>query len=214
MPTPPKVINLDQIEAVPGPGTLTWLPVRYALGIHAFGCNAYIAEEAGNDVVEPHTEDPKLGHEELYFVARGRARFTIDEQTYDAPAGTYVFVPDPASHRHAVAVDAGTTVLSFGGPPTFQPSGWEWVFRAAALQQSDPATAREILEDGLRGNPESASLYYGLACVEALDGRHGNALTALRKAIELKPEVREWAREDADFQTLQDDTTFRALIGI
>jgi tetratricopeptide (TPR) repeat protein len=214
MPTPPKVISLDQIEAIPGPGTLTWLPVRYTLGIRAFGCNAYIAEEAGNDVVEPHTEDPKLGHEELYFVARGRARFTIDEQTYDAAAGTYVFVPDPASHRHAVAVDAGTTVLSFGGPPTFQPSGWEWAFRAAALQQSDRATAREILEDGLRANPESASLYYGLACVEALDGRHENSLTALRKAIELGPEVKEWAREDADFQTLQDDTTFRALIGI
>jgi tetratricopeptide (TPR) repeat protein len=214
MPTPPKVISLDQIEAIPGPGTLTWLPVRYTLGIRAFGCNAYIAEEAGNDVVEPHTEDPKLGHEELYFVARGRARFTIDEQTYDAAAGTYVFVPDPASHRHAVAVDAGTTVLSFGGPPTFQPSGWEWAFRAAALQQSDRAAAREILEDGLRANPESAGLYYGLACVEALDGRDENALTALRKAIELKPEAREWAREDADFQTLQDDTTFRALIGI
>jgi tetratricopeptide (TPR) repeat protein len=214
MPAPPKVINLDQIEAIPGPGTLTWLPVRYTLGIRAFGCNAYVAKEAGDDVVEPHTEDPKLGHEELYFVARGRARFTIDEQTYDAAAGTYVFVPDPASHRHAVAVDAGTTVLSFGGPPTFQPSGWEWAFRAAALQQSDRAAAREILEDGLRANPESAGLYYGLACVEALDGRDENALTALRKAIELKPEAREWAREDADFQTLQDDTTFRALIGI
>jgi cytochrome c-type biogenesis protein CcmH/NrfG len=105
-------------------------------------------------------------------------------------------------------------VLSFGAPPTFQPSGWEWAFRAAALQQSDRATAREILEDGLRANPESASLYYGLACVEALDGRHENSLTALRKAIELGPEVKEWAREDADFQTLQDDTTFRALIGI
>jgi len=51
--------------------------------------------EAGQDVVEPHTESPELGHEELYFVARGTATFTIDGESFDAPAGTYVFVPIP-----------------------------------------------------------------------------------------------------------------------
>ena len=76
-------------------------------------------------MVEPHTESLELGHEELYFVARGRARVTIDGEQFDAPAGTYVFIPDPASHRHAVAEEEGTTVLSFGGPPTFKPSEWE-----------------------------------------------------------------------------------------
>ena len=99
MPTPPKVVHLDQIEPVSGPGTLTWRPVRSTLGIRAFGCNAYTTREAGQDVVEPHTENPQLAHEELYFVASGRATFTIDGERYDAPAGTYVFVPDPASHR-------------------------------------------------------------------------------------------------------------------
>jgi tetratricopeptide (TPR) repeat protein len=205
------VISLDEIEPLPGPGTLTWHPVRYTLGIRAFGCNAYTAAEAGQDVVEPHTEDPKLAHEELYFVARGRATFTIDEQTYDAPAGTYVFIPDPASHRHAVAAEAGTAVLSFGGPPSFEPSGWEWAFRSAPLFQSDRPQAREILEDGLRAHPESATLHYSLACVEALDGRDEEALAALRKAVELRPEVKEWAREDADFETLHHDPVFRAL---
>jgi hypothetical protein len=68
----------------------------------------------------------------------------------DAPAGTYVFVPDPGSHRHAVATEVPATVLSFGGPPTFEPSDWEWGFRAAPLMRSDPAQAREILERGVR----------------------------------------------------------------
>jgi quercetin dioxygenase-like cupin family protein len=121
---PVSVVHLDEIERIPGPNTLTWLPVRATLGVRAFGCNAYVAGEAGDDVVEPHTEEG-AGHEEMYFVARGRAEFTVDGERIDAPAGTYVFIPDPESHRHAVAAEAGTTVLSFGGPPTFEPSEWE-----------------------------------------------------------------------------------------
>ncbi len=219
MPQAPKVVKLEEIEALPGPGTLRWRPVRYTLGVRAFGCNAYTAERAGDDVVEPHTEDPSpahedpsLAHEELYFVARGRATFTIDEQRYEAPAGTYVFIPDPASHRHAVADEPGTTVLSFGGPAGFQPSAWEWAFRAGALQTSDPARARAILDDGLRVHPEAASLHYGLSCLDALEGRRDDAVTRLRTAIELRPEVRQWAREDADLDGLRDDPELSALI--
>ena len=106
--------RLEELEAVPGPSTLTWRPVRAHLGVRAFGTNAYTAERAGEDVVEPHTESAELPHEELYFVARGQAKFSLDGEEVDAPAGTYVFVRDPAVHRHTVAVEPGTTVLSFG----------------------------------------------------------------------------------------------------
>src|SRR4051812_46594988 len=115
MPEPARyaVAHLDEIEALPGPGTLTWRPVRATLGIRAFGTNAYTAAQTGEDVVEPHTESAELAHEELYFVARGRATFRLDDEEIDAPTGTYVFVRDPAVHRHAVAAEPGTTVLSF-----------------------------------------------------------------------------------------------------
>lgn len=211
---PPKVIQLDEIEAIPGPGSLTWRPVRLTLGVRAFGCNAYTAGAAGEDVVEPHTEDPTLAHQELYFVARGRATFTIDGSEYDAPAGTYVFIPDPASHRHAVAAEAGTTVLSFGGPPTFQPSAWEWTFRADPLMRSDPARAREILAEGLEAHPESGWLYYAVACLEAVQGNREAALAALRHAVELRPGVADLAREDEDFASLREDPEFRALASL
>ncbi len=214
MPEAPKIVHLDQLESIPGPGTLTWHPVRLTLGVQAFGCNAYTAGEAGQDVVEPHTEDPKLAHQELYFVASGRARFTIDGESYDAPTGTYVFVPDPASHRHAVAEEAGTTVLSFGGPPTFEPSAWESTFRAAALARSDPPRALEILAEGLEAHPESASLHYEVACLQAVKGNRDAALVALRRALELKPEAAVWARDDEDFETLGDDPEFRALAAL
>jgi tetratricopeptide (TPR) repeat protein len=214
MPEPPKIIHLDQLESVPGPGSLTWHPVRLTLDVRAFGCNAYTAGEAGQDVVEPHTEDPNLAHQELYFVAAGRATFTIDGVSYDAPAGTYVFVPDPASHRHAVAAQAGTTVLSFGGPATFQPSAWEWAFRAGPLIRTDPARAREILADGLELHPESASLHYTLGSLEAVEGDRSAALASLRKAIELRPDLSPWAREDKDFEGLWDDPGFRELTAL
>jgi quercetin dioxygenase-like cupin family protein len=212
VPDPPRVIHLDELEKIPGPGSLTWRPVRMTLGIRAFGCNAYTAGSAGDDVVEPHTEDPKLGHQELYFVAAGRAQFTIDGESHDAPAGTYVFVPDPASRRHAVAVEAGTTVLSFGGPPTFEPSAWEWSFQAAPLFRSDPARARAILAEGFEAHPDSASLHYQLACFEALQDEREKALAALSRALELRPELREWAAQDEDLASLAEDPEFRALL--
>jgi hypothetical protein len=208
MPEPPRVMKLDEIDPLPGPGTLTWHPVRHTLGIRAFGCNAYTAHTLGADVVEPHTEDPGLGHQELYFVASGRAAFTIDGQRYDAPAGTYVFIPDPSSHRHAVAEEPDTTVLSFGGPPTFTPSAWEWAFRAAGIRGSDPAAARMILEEGLISHPGSPSLLYELACLDSVGGHHKDALAALAQAIAVKPEIRAWARADEDFAALRADPEF------
>lgn len=211
-PEPPRIVHLDQIESVQGPGSLTWRPVRLTLGVRAFGCNAYTAGAAGEDVVEPHTEDPKLAHQELYFVAAGRATFTIDGRSYDAPAGTYVFVPDPASDRHAVAAEAGTTVLSFGGPPTFQPSAWEWAFQAAPLVRSDPARARELLTQGLELHPESGSLYYNLACLEAAQGSQEAALAALAKAFSFRPELAGRAREDDALAVLHGDPEFRSLL--
>ena len=211
---PPKIIHLDQIESVPGPGSLTWRPVRLTLGVRAFGCNAYTAGAAGEDVVEPHTEDPKLAHQELYFVAAGRARFTIDGAEHDAPAGTYVFIPDPASHRHAVAAEAGTTVLSFGGPPTFQPSAWEWTFQAEPLMRSDPARARQILTEGVEAHPASGWLQYAVARLEAVEGNREAALDALRKAVELRPSVADLAREDDDLEGLRGDPEFRKLTAL
>ena len=143
MPQQPKVMHLDEFDRIAGPQTLTWLPVRHTLGIRAFGTNAYVATNAGDDVVEAHDElaepgqDPTDSHQELYFVARGHATFTIDGAEHDAPAGTYVFIPDPASRRYAVAREPGTTVLSFGGPATFEPSSWETEWLSEARTRSD-----------------------------------------------------------------------------
>jgi mannose-6-phosphate isomerase-like protein (cupin superfamily) len=196
MAQPPRVVHVDDLEAISGPGTLTWHPVRAHLGVRAFGCNAYSARRVGDDVVEPHTESPEYDHQELYFVARGRATFTLDGETVDAPEGTYVFVPDTATHRHAVAAEPDTTVLSFGGPPTFAPSAWEWFYRAEPHVDADPQRARAIIEEGLRERPDSPGLLIYLARLEVRAGDDERARELLRAALERQPESVELARQD------------------
>jgi len=200
-----RITSLDDVEPLPGPGTLRWLPVRHELGIAAFGTNAYVARSAGDDVVEPHTEEG-TGHQELYFVARGSATFTLEEESFHAPAGTYVFLPDPAVRRHATADEPGTTVLSFGGwsDRPFHVSGWESRFRATAIRDQDPQKAGELYEEALAGDPESEWAHYDLACWHALYGDKAEARRLLDRAIELGGDaVRDHAATDPDLESLR-----------
>jgi hypothetical protein len=107
-------------------------PVRHHLGISAFGVNGRIAHEAGQALVLPHDERENGplgtdGHEELYVVLRGHAVFTIDGDEVDAPAGTLVFIRDPALVRSAVAREPDTAIVGVGAPPgrAFTPAPWE-----------------------------------------------------------------------------------------
>jgi hypothetical protein len=108
-----------------------WKPLRHHLGIGAFGVNAWIAKSAGDQAVERHdekvVEGGTNGHEELYVVLRGGARFTVEDEDIDAPAGTLVFVSDPELTREAVATADDTVVLAIGAARgvAFEPSDWE-----------------------------------------------------------------------------------------
>jgi hypothetical protein len=121
-----EVVRLSEVEPVTesDPGEGVWLPVRHRLGIKAFGVNAWLAREPGDEVIEEHSEDE---HEELYVVVSGRATFTVDGETIDTPAGTAVFVSEPGLRRKAVGEEAGTTILSVGAAPgkAFEISAWE-----------------------------------------------------------------------------------------
>jgi hypothetical protein len=124
-----RTIAIDEVPAHHETSGADWLPLRHALGVRAFGVNAWRAAEAGTEVIERHAERDADGqdHEELYVVVRGRARFDVGGETIDAPAGTVVFVPDPAAVRQAVAEEDGTLILTIGAEPgtAFEVSGWE-----------------------------------------------------------------------------------------
>jgi tetratricopeptide (TPR) repeat protein len=201
-------LRLDDIEPIPVVnGTLLWRPVRRTLDIAAFGINAYVAPKAGDDVVEEHTEE-SLGHEEVYVVLSGRATFTLDGETLDAPAGTVVFVRDVTVKRHARAEEPNTAVLAVGGPrdAVYEPSAWEDYFAAERHRAAgDYDTYLMELEEAAAKRPDHPATLYNLACAEALVGRAEDALTHLRRALELKPEWSEMAAKDDDFASLRDD---------
>jgi len=204
-----KTLRLDEIEGIPVLGTLSWKPIRKPLGITAFGINAYTAASAGDEVVEDHTEQ-QLGHEEVYVVVSGRATFTVDGEEVDAPAGTLVYLDDVSERRHAVAREAGTTVLAIGGVPgTHVPSAWEYFFPALpAMREGDYETARRILHEGM-AEKDAPVMHYQLACVEALAGNRERALDELTRAVEAGGErYRTWAQTDEDFASIRDDPRF------
>src|SRR5262249_40581620 len=62
---------------------------------------------------------------ELYVVMRGRAKFTVGEETAVAGVGTIVYVP-PQVFRTAVAEEDGTIVLAAGGIIGHPFHGGDW----------------------------------------------------------------------------------------
>ena len=211
-----SIAHIDDLDRYPieGQDGLTWRPVRRYFDIKAFGVNAYTAAEAGQRVVEEHREEG--GHEELYVVVSGRARFMVDGEEHDAPAGTLVHCP-PGTLRGAFAEEPGTAVLGIGAKPgeVFQPSGWEWVFAGVSrLDQGDEAGARAEIEAGIAAHPEAWQGYYNYACVEARLGNREAALEQLELAAEKDPDaVGKYARDDEDFASIKSDPRFLAVAG-
>jgi tetratricopeptide (TPR) repeat protein len=207
---PFETAHMSELDAIPGPGSLVWRPIRRRFGIEAFGMNAYTAD-AGSDVVEDHTEE-SYRHQEVYFVAAGRATFTVAGERIDAPAGTLVFIRDFTVRRQAVADEDGTIVVAVGGRAgePFRESGWEYSFAAKPhLDAGDYDSAVEVASDGLERHPDDPGLLYNVACFEALAGRREDALEHLRRAYELAPEkVSKWAPDDSDLDSIRDDPAY------
>jgi uncharacterized cupin superfamily protein len=114
--------NLDEIAAEKWPH---WMPVRHFFGIDAFGVNAYRAKNGGDAV--PEHDETESGHVELYYVAAGSAQFTIDGEAFDAPAGTFVYLEDPATTRAARATADDTVVVAMGSSRgrAYEVLGWD-----------------------------------------------------------------------------------------
>ena len=201
------VDDLDRVEMAEG---FVWRPVRRRFGIRAFGVNAYTPREAGAQVIEEHTE-ATLGHEEIYVVLRGRARFTVGGDEHELGPGQLVFVRDPALRRGAVGLDADTVVLVLGGKPgaVHEVSAWEAIFASVpAARDEDWDEAIRIHDEALAEQGEHPALLYNLACMEACGGRHLDALLHLRRAVELDPKWAEYATSDSDFAAIRGEPGF------
>ena len=189
-----------------------WSPIWRALGVSAFGINAWTAKEAGATIITEHDEQPS-GHEELYLVVAGRATFTVGGEEVDAPVGTIVFVRDPEAKRGAVAAEAGTTVLAVGAPPgeAYRPGSWETNADVLPMFESGRyEEIKQVLIEALDRYEDRGAILYNLACAEAQLGETDAALEHLAAGLKERPDLAENARDDADLAPIRDDPRFPA----
>jgi quercetin dioxygenase-like cupin family protein len=207
-----SVVHIDDLDRIEMADGFVWRPVRRRFDIRGFGVNAYTALAAGGQIVEEHAET-QLGHEEIYLVVRGRARFTVDGNDHELVAGQLVFVRDPELRRGAVALEEDTAVLALGGKPG-EPhvvSAWEAMFAAVpASRAEDWAEAIRIHVEALAEQPDHPALLYNLACMEARGGRHLDALLHLQRAVALESKWADYARKDSDFAAIMSEPGFPA----
>jgi mannose-6-phosphate isomerase-like protein (cupin superfamily) len=211
------VAHLEEIEEGTD-GRAPWRAVRHHFGITSFGINSWTGKNAGDRILNEHTETSDDGveeDEELYFVHSGRARFELDDERVDAPAGTFVFVPPPVK-RTAFAEEPGTTIVAIGGRPgqVYMPWGWDvWrplqhLYEAKNYDEC-VARGRELVA----ANGDYPLPLYNLACCESLAGHKAEAIEHLRLAIERFDGFREYAKHDSDLEAIRDEPAFKELVG-
>lgn len=107
-----------------------WHAIRQNLGISAFGLNANEGD-SGELLFIPHDE-AEHGHEEVYVVLRGRARFDVNGNSIEAGPGHLLYARAGVL-RSATALDDGTLVLAIGGVPgSYAPPIWSADWRPPA----------------------------------------------------------------------------------
>ncbi|MGI8586947.1 MAG: tetratricopeptide repeat protein [Chloroflexia bacterium] len=81
--------------------------------------------------------------------------------------------------------------------------------RAAAVYEAAPPIVARIF-----GESEAYShAVYNLGCFYARSGQPGPALDAVRRALTINPDLREWAGTDVDLVPLHDNPELKALVG-
>jgi hypothetical protein len=144
--------------------------------------------------------------------------------------GSQVFYTEP-TEPDLVVVSVGSFADSSFPPPTESGYAWRrypWVGLPDSVQRYSTAlwdpvrplyAAGSYAEAADRGrelidaHPDQGYLYYNVACCESLAGRPADAVEHLRQAIEIWEGCRGMAREDADFDPIRDEPSFRELIG-
>ena len=208
VPEAPRIKHIEDIPPLPAAASATGSSGASSASALRHEC---LHRRRRVQLIEEHDETGSGagGHEELYVVIAGHARFSIDGIEHDAPAGTLVFIPDPTSRRTATALVDGTTAL--GGRRRARSSrtrcrrGSRRSPPRALADAGDPGAAADLMQEALAEHPGNAHVLYNTACFEALAGRRDDAIAHLRAAVELAPEMRDWAAEDSDFDSIRDD---------
>ena len=72
--------------------------------------------------------------------------------------------------------------------------------------------AHDMLTLALQGAPDSPKILYARATVKAMNGKVEEAVSDLRRAIDIEPTLRYQATNDSDFESIRDEAAFIDLI--
>ena len=153
--------------------------------------------------------------EELYLVQRGRARFELDGESVDAPAGTFVFVR-PNVKRTAFAEEPGTTLVALGGMPgkAYEAYGWEiWMPLHHLYESGKYAEAADQGRELIEAHPEYAGAAVQPRVLREPRGAAGRRGQAPRARDRPEEQFRSMAAEDSDFDPIREEPAFKELIG-
>jgi len=208
------IVDLNELEAFPyhQRGGQKLLPIQRITNFRAAGMNGWIGD-ASEPLVPEHAEDSD--NEELYVVVQGRATFTVDGGSFDAPAGTLVHAL-PGELRSAKSEEPRTIVAAIGatiGRPFDNPGWTSFVVADALRREGRIDEARVAVAEMLALHPDAWHAPYNAACFESLAGDGDAAFAYLRRARAMDPEgVKPFLAEDSDLDPIRDDPHFQELL--
>lgn len=208
------IVDLNELEAFPyhQRGGQKLLPIQRITNFQPAGMNGWIGDP-GEPLVPEHAEDSD--NEELYVVVQGRATFTVDGNSFDAPAGTLVHAL-PGELRSAKSEEPSTIIAAIGatiGQPFDNPGWTSFVVADALRREGRLDEARVAVAEMLALHPNAWHAPYNAACFESLAGNADAAFDHLRRAKKMDPEgVKPYLAEDADLDSIRDDPRFQELL--
>ena len=110
-------------------------------------------------------------------------------------------------NRHREAIHSLETAYSLCPGDSRVALALAWCYK----RTNKLAQAIDALEHARRSHPESALLHYNLACYWSLAGNHGKALSELRTALDLEPDLRNLLADEQDFHLLRGTPEFERL---
>jgi len=175
----------------PARATLTWRPVRATLGLARVRHERLHGRRGRRG--GPSSPIPRTTTRRSTSSSAARARFTLERRDLRRPPPARTSSsPTRRSTATPVALEPGTTIMSFGGPPTFEPSEWEgrffaWGRARAAARRGDPRgdarmparggprrpRQRRGVGAGIRTSPPSATIRTSICRVRSSSTSRG-----------------------------------------